>query len=662
MESSRPPAPSERALPADRGAAAAARLEEAWTPAALEARGRAVVAQAEDLLGTLVRRPARGPDELLETVNDFSILVMSLRYECNLLKEVHPDPQLSETAERVLRDLAALETRFLQHAPLFDALRALDTTDLGAQELELVGRLSRDMRRAGVALDEPERQRARRLIDETVRLGQEFGRNIRNHVGMIELTGPSELDGLPDDYIRAHPPGPDGKIRISTDSSDRLPFMAYARSGEARRELLRAAHQRAVPRNLEVLSELLANRHELARLLGYRSWADYLTEELMVGSARAAWTFIDSAHALARGRARSELEQMLTSKRRDGIQATRITEWELDCYAERVKAEELGFDAREARPYFEYRNVLRAVLDLNSSLFGLTFRRVDAPVWHPAVEVFDADLEGRAAGRIFLDMHPRAGKFKGAACFAMRPGVRARQLPRVALACNFPDPAALSDGALLDHRDVVSLFHEFGHLMHHLVRVDIPWVRLVPIAENDFLEAPSQLLEEWMYDHSVLRRFAGHVESGEPIPERLVRKLRETRDFGRGVWVQRHLFLAAVALAYHDGDPGEIDTTRLFFDLAERYSPVELDPEGRAQASFVHLQAYSAAYYSYIWSLAIAKDLASAFTEGLMDVTRARRYRDVVLAAGGTKPAAELLRHFLGRPHSLDAFRGWLTS
>jgi thimet oligopeptidase len=405
---------------------------------------------------------------------------------------------------------------------------------------------------------------------------------------------------------------------------------------------------------------MLRTRHELATLLGYPTWADYATEDKMVETSANARDFIAKAYAATEEGGRAERARILARRRREGLPGDEIRDSEMTYLTERVKAEELAFDARSVRPYFEYRAVRQAILDLNSELFGLSFARVEEGLWHPSVETFDVTVDGELAGRISLDMHPREGKFKHAACFSLRPGVGGRQLPHYVLVCNFPDPGATTGPALMDHREVVTFFHEFGHLVHSIVRGRIPWVRLGAVAEWDFVEAPSQFLEEWIYDYDVLRRFAKHVETGEAITPELVERLRAARDFGRGLFVQRQLFLSAISLAYHDRDPEGLDTTKLLFELADRYSPARVDPESRFQASFGHLEGYSAAYYTYMLSLTIARDLLSSFTDGLMDIARARRYRDLILAPGGTKPAAELVNDFLGRPFSFDAFAAWL--
>lgn len=627
----------------------------------LAARARRTFAEFDELLGRVDRAgPPFTVVNLLEPLNEIQLVLANLGTECGLLEEVHPELAVREAAEGARRELVPYQMRLTQHRGVYDALGRMDAAALDAHARRVVTLLRRDMRRAGVELDDAARERVRELREDLVRLGQEFARNIRDDVRGVGLDRAEQLAGLPEDYVRAHPPGPDGKIRITTDGPDLIPFMAYGKDGEARRALNRANRTRAAPRNLEVLAEMLARRHELARLLGYATWADYVTEERMLTSCAAVRAFIDEARAIASAKAARERAQLVARKQRDDPAAASLAEWELDYYLERVKAEELAFDAREARPYFPYPLVRQAVLDLFGELFGLGYARVAAPTWHEAVETFDVTIDGEPAGRIALDMHPREGKFKHAAHFTLRVGVGGRQLPFSVLVCNLPDPS--TGPALMDHREVVTFFHEFGHLVHALARGKNRWLRIANVTEHDFIEAPSQFLEEWMFDHGVLRRFARHHETGEPIPEPIVMQLRAARDFGRGLWVQRQLFFAAVSLAYHDRDPGELDVTRLFFELGERYSPVTLDPEGRFPANFGHLDGYSAAYYTYLISLAISKDLHSAFTHGLMDMAQARRYRDLILAPGGSKPATDLVSDFLGRPYSLDAFRRWLEA
>jgi len=221
---------------------------------------------------------------------------------------------------------------------------------------------------------------------------------------------------------------------------------------------------------------------------------------------------------------------------------------------------------------------------------------------------------------------------------------------------------AKDDPALLEHTEVVTFFHEFGHLLHHLFGGRTRWAGLSGVrTEWDFVEAPSQMLEEWCWDPKVLQQFARHHQTGEPIPEALVKRMREAEEFGKGLRVRQQMFYAATSLHFHDRDPSGLDTTALAAGLQEKYTPFRHVDGTYFQESFGHLEGYSAIYYTYMWSLVIAKDLFGVFRrEGLLERGPAMRYRKAVLEPGGSRPAKDLVRQFLGRDSSFDAFAAWL--
>jgi thimet oligopeptidase len=624
--------------------------------AELLSRNRARLARAETQLSAIrnTERPFTEAN-VLRPFNEIGIETAAVGSECGLLAEVHPDPAVRAAADTVIQELSAFGTRLGQDRPLYDALGGIDQKRLDPLARRVVELARRDMRRTGIELAPAEQERVRAVRAELVRIEQDFSKNIRDDVREVALD-PAQLAGLPDDFVAAHPPDNDGRVHITTNYPDLIPFLTYASDESARKALTVANNTRAVPENLRLLDEMLAKRAELAGILGYASWADYAAEDKMTGSSAAIAEFIERARAACAESAAAEYRELVAEKGGEPIGT-----WDTQYLLERVKARKYRYDGRELRPYFEYRAVRQAILELSEELFGLRFTPVDLPLWHPSVETFAVQVDGREMGHISLDMHPREGKFKHAACFTLVPGFRGRAKPHGVLVCNFPDPAAQAGPALMQHSEVVTYFHEFGHLVHGIVSGDLEWARLRRPTEWDFIEAPSQFLEEWIYDYDVLRRFARHVETGAVIPEALVRTLREARDFGRGTHVQRQLMLAAISLRLHDRDPRGLDTTQVVFDAAREFSPIVM-PEGTAmQASFGHLEGYTALYYTYMWSLVIAKDLHGAFTNGLMDLEQARRYRDLVLAPGGTKPAAELVRDFLGRPYGFEAFRDWLA-
>ena len=627
----------------------------------LSERNRARLATARALLARIQKTAAPfSAANVLVPFNDLAAVLAEAGAEASLFGEVHPDAAVRTAADEIVRELSELRTILGQDRPLYDALEALDPAGLDPLARRVVELSRRDMRRSGIELDAAAQARVRAVRAELVEVEQEFSRNIRDDVREVALD-PAQLAGLPADYVTAHPADANGRVHITTNYPDLIPFLTYATDGAARRALTVVNNTRAVPRNVEVLGDMLAKRQELAGLLGYANWAEYVTEDKMSGSAGAVREFIDRARDACVESAAGEYEDLLAAKRRDDPAAAFLGTWDTAYYTERVKAERYRFDGRELRPYFEYRAVRQAILDLASELFGLSFTAVDVALWHPSVETFDVAVDGVGMGRISLDMFPRDGKFKHAACFTLVPGIGGKRKPHSVLVCNFPDPSAQDGPALMQHSEVVTFFHEFGHLVHNIVRGDIPWVRLGGVAEWDFVEAPSQFLEEWIFDYGVLRRFARHVETGELIPEALVQRLRDARDFGRATGVQRQLMLAAIALRLHDREASGLDSTALVFETAKEFSPIVM-PEGTAfQAAFGHLEGYTALYYTYMWSLVIAKDLQSAFTQGLMDRVQAKRYRDLVLAPGGTKPAAELVQDFLGRPYGFESFRAWLA-
>src|SRR5262249_51600865 len=280
------------------------------------------------------------------------------------------------------REIQGFATAIYQDRAVYDALSGLDLSGQDASTVWWMKRDLREFRRNGVDRDDATREKVRALNDEIVAIGQEFDRNILKGTKTVFFT-PAELAGVPEDFRKAHPPGADGKIAITTDYPDYHPFMAYARSSKAREKIWRASNTRASPANVEVLSRLLAKRYELATVLGYASWADYTTENKMIGTGRAASEFVDRITAASSERSAKELARVLARERREIPSVKQVAPWDYGYYSDRVKIEQYRFDAKAARPYFEFDHVLRGVLDVSGRLLDLSFRPVEgAKVWH----------------------------------------------------------------------------------------------------------------------------------------------------------------------------------------------------------------------------------------------------------------------------------------
>ncbi len=590
----------------------------------------------------------------------------------SFLRHVHPDPAMRTASEQCEQKVSAFATDLSLNRGIYEAVAgARDASTPFAKEVagadrgtkHLVERTLRDFRRAGVDRDEATRNRVKSLQEELVKIGQEFSANIAKDTRAVEVD-PKFLEALPADWLRAHSPQPNGKIRVTTDYPDYVPVMSYCTDGATRKALYLAFRQRATPHNLDVLKRLLTKRHELATLLGYKSWAAFITEDKMIGSDVKAADFIEKIATAAEARMKADYAMLFAQQRDDEPGATVVHDYDRAYVEERVKKVKFAFDSQSVRPYFEYGRVKQGLFDVTSTMFGVKYSRASAAAWHPEVEVWDvADAKtGAALGRFYLDMHPREGKFKHAAMFPVVSGVAGVQTPEAALVCNFP-AAHGSDPALMEYSDVRTFFHEFGHLIHHLLGGHQRWASNSGIrTEWDFVEAPSQMLEEWCSDYDTLKSFAVHHQTGETIPREMVERLRRAEEFGNGLQVRHQMFYAMLSLSLYRSDPKDIDTTALARELQNRYSAFTFVEGSVWEASFGHLDDYSAIYYTYMWSLVIAKDLFGEFKKkGLLHPEVSGKYREMILAPGGSAPAAELVHDFLGREVGFGAYEAWLN-
>jgi thimet oligopeptidase len=596
-----------------------------------------------------------GAGAVLHLWNRVSTALSNASAAASVMSNVLPQESLRSQAEAAMQEAQKLATDLTLDADLHAIFAGLDADGLDPEASRVLDHTLRDFRRAGVDRDDATRQRLRELAEREIVVGQEFAKNIRDDVRRVKLD-PEQLAGLPEDYRDAHPADADGLVELTTDYPDVYPFLTFAADRDARHEMLLAFNNRAWPANDPLLRELLELRAEHAGLLGYAGWPDYDAEVKMIGGGDAIQEFIDQVTEAAEAPGRRDRDRLLARLQQDDPGATTIDRADSGYYAELLRREEYDVDAQQVRRYFAFPKVRQGLLEVTGRLFGLTYRELeDAPRWHEEVTAYDVELAGERIGRIYLDLHPRDGKFKHAAQFTIASGVNGVQLPEGVLACNF-------NRGLMEHREVVTLFHEFGHLIHHVIGGRQDWARFSGVAtEWDFVEAPSQMLEEWAWDADILRTFATN-EEGEPIPAELVTKMRAADDFGKGFAARTQMFYASVSYFLHRHKPEDIpDLTEKVAELQAAYDLFPFIDGTHFHASFGHLDGYSSGYYTYMWSLVIAKDLFSAFDRDDMFATEtATRYRDRVLAPGGRRDAADLVEDFLGRPYTIDAWTRWL--
>ncbi|HLL21033.1 MAG TPA: M3 family metallopeptidase, partial [Kofleriaceae bacterium] len=638
------------------------------TPATFAADCLAGLRRAEALRPRIINEAPRTVDEGLTLYNELLTAASASNALAGLMSEVHPDEAIRDAARECEQEVSRFYSDLALDREMYDALAAIDVSSSDADTQRFHAHTLRDYRRAGVDKSPEVRARLKQIDEELTRLGQQFSKNISEDVRVIELDAAAahRLAGLPADFIAAHPPE-NGKIRITTDYPDYNPFMTYADDDDLRKQLYIAFRSRGESLNEQVLHDILKLRSEKSSLLGFQNWADYVTADKMIGSGDRAAEFIEKVWRLAQPRAEQDYKELLAQLQQVDRKANHVADWQKVWLENRVKKTRYEVDSSEVRQYFPYERVLAGLLEITSEIFDLRYVPIPEPAlrWHASVLVYDV-VRGadEKLGRIYLDMHPRDGKYKHAAQFPLKDGVRGVQLPEGVLVCNFSAPGESGAPALMEHDDVVTMFHEFGHLMHHVLGGHQRWITQSGVAtEWDFVEAPSQMFEEWAWSYDTLARFARHHETGEVIPPSLVDNMRRADKFGLGTATVQQIFYASISLNFHRADPDTLDQLAEVQRLQKHYTPFAYVPGTRFHASFGHLVGYSAMYYTYQWSLVIAKDLLTPFQEhGLMakDVTFA--YRDKVLAPGGSRDAAELVRDFLGRDYDFQAYEQFLVA
>ena len=636
------------------GGAQSAEALSAWVGARLRAHEAALAGLLE----------VKGPRTPANSLRFYDAAIEELNLagaQAGVLNSVAADKAVRDQAQEEAQRVAQAGSALSLNRQVYEALAAIDLEGSSPATRHYVERTLLSYRLAGVDKDQATRDRLQALHEKATRLSLEFSRNIQEGAKTIEATA-AELDGLPADYLARHQPDSGGRITLSTDQPDMLPVMTFASNAALRERMFFAYNTRAYPVNQQILLDLLATRQEIASVLGFRSWADLATADQMMGSAANVRTFLAKLNEASLKGAIREHELILGFARgqKSDLKAIDITS--RGYWYEQFRRSAFDFDSQSVRPYFPYKQVEAGVLATAARLFKIEFRRSDAPAWHPSVSVFDVFEDGKRVGRFYLDMHPREGKDKWFSATPVVTGVRGRALPEAGLICNFPEGDG-NDPGLLQYSDVVTYFHEFGHLMHAILGGHTEWAGLSGFAtEGDFIEVPSQMLEEFFRDEKLLQAFAKHYQTGETLPSEIIKKMKLAGAFGRADWMRSQLYYTTLSLDLHDQDPKGLDLDTTTKRLYEGLQPWTWLEGNRMYASFGHLTGYSSNYYTYAFDKVIALDFFGQFDPAdLLGCDAGARYRKTVLEQGGSKPGRQMVRDFLGRDEEFSAFSDWLN-
>eukprot|EP01062_Namystynia_karyoxenos_P074406 TRINITY_DN71292_c0_g1_i1.p1 TRINITY_DN71292_c0_g1~~TRINITY_DN71292_c0_g1_i1.p1 ORF type:complete len:812 (+),score=274.24 TRINITY_DN71292_c0_g1_i1:98-2437(+) len=679
----------------------AAKAEVKWTAAELSEWCSSTRRKAEELVAFALSQNPSSPrsaaaGEVLAALNSVDVLLGNAASSAELTESVAPEKATRDAATACYLNISAYWGALSRDPQLYGVFKAASSPDVGdAAQRRWVSVTALAYKQSGVDLPAEKRAELQNITDQLDALGAQYEDVLDSSRGVVtrDVADSAALEGLSAEYIAQRTKG--DVVEISTDYPDYIPAMRYARNATLRKELYRLNLQRGMKEgNVETLEKVLRLRAQAAALLGYANWAEYSMAEQTVGGARAARAFLESAadsggDLSVRSRSQRELGEMALLKGADwaagrysyccgcnccdcpettsdpsGKDSAKIEAWDSAYYKELLRNRSYSFDSARLSEYFSYKLVRTGILEFVSEMFGvMSTRTVGARTWHPDVEAWELRWADKgpgspAIGRYYLDMFPREGKYKHAAQFPLRKGVGPRrlapgvdpQIPEAALVCNFPKSGPM------EHGQVVTFFHEFGHLLHDtLSGQGRDWAALsgAGAVAMDFVEAPSQFDELWAQDSATLRQFARNRD-GEELPEALMEDLRNADKFARGLDTMQQLFYSMVSLEFHSLSPADAESfnsTAKLIELQSSYSPYPHLPGTAFQANFGHLIGYSSNYYVYQWSLSIARDFAATFRQskgGLRDVDTARRYRDVVLAPGGLYPSQDLVRNFTG--------------
>jgi thimet oligopeptidase len=620
------------------------------------------------------------------TLGELDGIVVQLQIDTNMtqfMKNVSHDKEERDRGAKAEEDYNNWLIELGQNEGLYMATQAVAKLNakLDPEQARILKFALRDFRRAGMELSPEPRAELKKTQMEISRLSIEFERNYAGDETVVPLTK-DELKGVPEDYFKSPDLKCTGDLYLVGMAYPQFnPIMDFCDNDTTRHKVWVAYKRRGGQRNVDVLEQILKLRAQAASLLGYKNTAEYETEIRMSKNAGTVVSFFEKLRPMVREKAKADQQEFLTVKRAHTKDPNaKFYPWDFQFYQEILRKQKYAVDGEKVQEYFPMERVVEGLFSITQSLYGIEYRDITAtvkahpetapgghPIWNDndvkCYEVWDKATK-KQLGTFYTDLYPRPQdqKFSHAAAWGIvphrvRPDGRVT-LPVSVLVCNFTRSTA-DKPSLLPHEEVETFFHEFGHCLHNILSETHYGQFAGTSVERDFVEAPSQMFENWVWDAGVLKTFAKHYKTNQPLPDDLLQGMINARYLGSGMFAEHQFYYALVDLNYHLPSDGKVDTTKVANDMfpeIELYEPV---PEVRFQASFGHLvnSGYVAGYYGYQWSLVYAQDMFQRFRElGLLNPEAGMYYRKKILARGGTMDAMDMVKDYLGRDPKMDAY------
>ncbi len=577
------------------------------------------------------------------------------------LYHVSVDKKVREAAQKMEEEYSKYCIDLFAVEELYEAIAGIkDKDSLVGEDKKLFKSLMRSFKLNGMGLPKDKRTRLVELNKKLSELELEFHKNIAEHNDWLEVEK-EQLKGLPEDFVKNLEVTKEGKYKIALDYPTYFGFMRNASDAEAREKLHFKFGTVAAEENSKLLRELIDIRAETANLLGYETSAHMIVEELMAKSPEKIESFLRRLESKLKEKGKKELDILLEYKKKDDPNATKLASWEIAYYVTKMKKDRFNLDTEKVKEYFPLNKVLTGTFKLYESILGIKIKELQSQKsWHDEVRAFSVSdsFSGEVQGHFYLDLFPREGKFTHAAVMRVLDGKKledgSHQKPVAAMVCNFTKPVK-DKPSLLTHGEVETFFHEFGHVMHDLLnKSKRSSFTATSGVSRDFVEAPSQMLENWMWKKEALDIVSSHYKTGEKLPEETFKSLVELKKFC-GIGYLHQLFLAIYDQILHTkgGDPN-----KLWKELEPSISLVQTQEGTSYEARFGHIGGgYEARYYGYLWSEVYAADMFSRFEkEGILNPKVGMDYRKFILEPAIIYEEEEYVSKFLGRKPNEEAF------
>jgi len=635
------------------------KIDFSLTPAQIAATCQAEIDNAGKRVDALLRvRSARTFKTVVEPLENVIADLGDNLAAQTFLFNVAPDKAVRDASERCNTAESGYLAELFARPDLYAALSAAarSKTARGQAQVKLLEMHLINAKRSGAGLPPEQRQRFVEIAKQISDLENTFASNLSSDTSSVTITQ-EQAAGLKPDLVASLKADADGTLVVPVDESTYGQFMINATSADARRAFYVAFNQRGGQKNVELLRKAIALRDESAKLLGYANWSAYTLADRMAGTPERVEKFLTTIDTGLMPLARDQRSKLATLK------GASLEEWDREFYSELARKQQFNLDSEAVRQYFPAQHTIDAVLSFYSSMLGLTFTKADdLPRWHPDVvgyRVTDT-ATGTDRGTFYLDLYPRPGKYGH---FANEGPTARRVLPdgtvRPAvntIVGNWPIPAP-GKPSLLSHQDVLVFFHEFGHNVAALC-ADTPYETLNSGYRLDFVEAPSQMLENFVWNPAILKKISSNVATGEPLPDTLIASMNAARHYNQA-WnsISSDIFYALIDQRLHTAAP-PVDTTAIWQATKTTYTPNLFVPGTWREASFTHLMGgYEGTYYAYAWAKVYAMDMFTAFQkDGLQNPAVGARYRKEILAPARSVEPDVLVKNFLGRPMKPDAY------